>query len=100
MVRQVHIFQKLFSGRMINHKNHFWEITNFVKLGMTPYDAIQSATIIGAELLGIDKITGTLSIGKEADIIAITNNPLTNIQNIQDVVFVMNILHLLELLNL
>ena len=42
------------------------------------------------ELLGIDKITGTLSIGKEADIIAITNNPLTNIQNIQDVVFVMN----------
>ena len=66
------------------------EITNFVKLGMTPYDAIQSATIIGAELLGIDKITGTLSIGKEADIIAITNNPLTNIQNIQDVVFVMN----------
>ena len=66
------------------------EITNFVKLGMTPYDAIQSATIIGAELLGIDKITGTLSIGKEADIIAVTNNPLTDIQNIQDVVFVMN----------
>ena len=30
MVRQVHIVQKLFSGRMINHKNNFWEITNFV----------------------------------------------------------------------
>ena len=66
------------------------EITNFVKLGMTPYDAIKSATIIGAELLGMEKSTGTISQGKEADIIAVTKNPLKNIENIQDVVFVMN----------
>ena len=31
MVRQVHIVQKLLPGSMINHKNYFWEITNFVK---------------------------------------------------------------------
>ena len=31
MVRQVHIVTKLLSGSMINHKNYFWEITNFVK---------------------------------------------------------------------
>ncbi len=66
------------------------EITNFVKLGMTPYDAIKSATIVGAELLGMEKSTGTISQGKEADIIAVTKNPLKNIENIQDVVFVMN----------
>ena len=31
MVRQVHIVPKLLPGSMINHKNYFWEITNFVK---------------------------------------------------------------------
>lgn len=66
------------------------EITNFVKLGMTRYDAIKSGTIIGAELLGMEKSIGTISEGKEADIIAVTKNPLEKIENIQDVVFVMN----------
>ena len=66
------------------------EITNFVNLGMKPIDAIQSATIIGAELLGIANKTGTISIGKEADLIVVTSNPLNDIRTIQDVVFVMS----------
>ena len=39
------------------------EITNFINLGMKPIDAIRSATIVGAELLGISKKTGTVDIG-------------------------------------
>ena len=66
------------------------EITNFVNLGMKPLDAIQSATIIGAELLGIANKTGTISIGKEADLIVVTSNPFNDIRTIQDVVFVMS----------
>ena len=66
------------------------EITNFVNLGMKPIDAIQSATIIGAELLGIANKTGTISIGKEADLIVVTSNPLNDIRTIQDVVFAMS----------
>ena len=66
------------------------EITNFVDLGMKPIDAIRSATIIGAELLLIDDKTGTIEVGKEADLIVVTNNPLKNIRTIQDVVFVMS----------
>ena len=66
------------------------EITNFVDLGMKPIDAIRSATIIGAELLMIADETGTIEVGKEADLIAVTNNPLKNIRTIQDVVFVMS----------
>jgi len=66
------------------------EITNFVDLGMKPIDAIRSATIIGAELLMIADKTGTIEVGKEADLIAVTNNPLKNIRTIQDVVFVMS----------
>ena len=66
------------------------EVTHFVNLGMTPMDAIKSATIIGAELLGIDNQTGTIEVGKEADLIFVTQNPLEDIRTIQDVVFVMN----------
>ena len=57
---------------------------------LTQGDAIQSATIIGAELLGIANKTGTVSIGKEADLIVVTSNPLNDIRTIQDVVFVMS----------
>ena len=66
------------------------EITNFINLGMKPIDAIRSATIIGAELLGISKQTGTIDIGKDADIIVVTKNPLNDARTIQDVVFVMS----------
>ena len=66
------------------------EITNFVDLGMKPLDAIRSATIIGAELLMIADKTGTIEVGKEADLIVVTKNPLKNIRTIQDVVFVMS----------
>ena len=66
------------------------EVTNFVKLGMTPMDAIRSATIVGAELLGIADQTGTIKVGKEADLILVTQNPLEDIRTIQDIVFVMN----------
>ena len=66
------------------------EITNFVNLGMEPMDAIRSATIIGAELLGISDRTGTIKAGKEADLVLVTQNPLIDIRTIQDVVFVMS----------
>ena len=66
------------------------EITNFVRLGMKPMDAIQSATIVGAELLQISNKTGTVEVGKEADLIVVTKNPLEDIRTIQDVVFVMS----------
>ena len=66
------------------------EIANFVRLGMKPMDAIQSATIVGAELLQISNKTGTVEVGKEADLIVITKNPLEDIRTIQDVVFVMS----------
>ena len=66
------------------------EITNFINLGMKPIDAIRSATVVGAELLGISKKTGTVDIGKDADLIVVTKNPLNDVHTIQDVVFVMS----------
>ena len=45
-------------------------------------EAIMAATKNGAEMLKIDKITGTLEQGKYADIIVLEKNPLHNIKNI------------------
>jgi imidazolonepropionase-like amidohydrolase len=65
------------------------EIEALVSGGMTPLQALQAATINGAELLKWSDRTGTIEPGKFADIIAIDGNPLEDIKAIEKVVFVM-----------
>ena len=57
---------------------------------MTNFQALQSATKIGAELLGIENKTGTIEVGKEADLILLPTNPLNNIMALQDVLMVIS----------
>ena len=58
------------------------ELEAFVNwLGMTPHDAIVSATSAAAKLLGIDDQLGTLAAGKGADFIVLDANPLDDIRN-------------------
>ncbi|MFQ5792125.1 MAG: amidohydrolase family protein, partial [Acidobacteriota bacterium] len=64
------------------------EIVNFVELGMSPVEAIQSATTLAAELFQIESKAGTIEVGLEADLVAIEGNPLENIRFIQDVLLV------------
>jgi imidazolonepropionase-like amidohydrolase len=59
------------------------------QLGMAPLDALQTATINAADLMGWTAKTGTLEAGKWADIIAVQKNPLDDIRTLQDVKFVM-----------
>lgn len=66
------------------------EVTNFVKLGMTPLEALQSATITAAELFRIEKKTGAIEPGLEADLIVVEDNPLEVVRTLQDVLFVMS----------
>ncbi len=60
-----------------------------VKYGMTPMQAIQSATSNAADLLGKSKLLGSLQPGKYADIIAVSGNPLEDIRILENVKFVM-----------
>jgi imidazolonepropionase-like amidohydrolase len=60
-----------------------------VKYGMTPMQAIQSATSSAADLLGKSDILGSIKAGKYADIIAITADPLADVHAIEHVSFVM-----------
>jgi len=68
----------------------YLEIETYQKLAhLTPLEAIQTATIIPARAMGLDSETGTLEIGKEADIAILDENPLLNIDNIRTVSAVM-----------
>src|ERR1700694_4771982 len=60
-----------------------------VKYGMTAMQAIQSATVNAADLLGKSNLHGSLQPGKYADIIAVSGNPLEDIRLLEDVKFVM-----------
>jgi imidazolonepropionase-like amidohydrolase len=65
------------------------EFAVLVEAGMTPAEAIQAGTRVGAELLGWDDRIGTIEAGKLADVIAVTGNPLQDISRLEQVVFVM-----------
>ncbi len=60
-----------------------------VKYGMTPMQAIQSATSNAADLLGKSDLLGSLKPGKYADIIAVSGNPLEDVRLLENVKFVM-----------
>ncbi|HEX6278785.1 MAG TPA: amidohydrolase family protein [Pyrinomonadaceae bacterium] len=59
------------------------------KAGMKPIDAIRSATINAAQLIGIEKDAGTIEVGKWADIIAVKGDPLSDLSLLERVEFVM-----------
>ena len=71
------------------HGRNAEEIALMVDHGMTPKDALIAATKGGAELLGVDKITGTLEPGKFADLIAIDGDPQRDPKAVLSVSFVM-----------
>jgi imidazolonepropionase-like amidohydrolase len=65
------------------------EFAVYVKLGMTPAQAIQTATVNAADLLGWSDKVGSLEAGKWADLIAVDGDPLQDVTRLQQVRFVM-----------
>jgi imidazolonepropionase-like amidohydrolase len=57
--------------------------------GFTPEEAIRSATVIASKHVEMDADIGTITVGKYADIIAVTADPLKDITELEDVDFVM-----------
>ncbi|HET7274806.1 MAG TPA: amidohydrolase family protein [Longimicrobiaceae bacterium] len=66
-----------------------WELWMFGQGGMTPMEALQAATIAGAEYLGLDGDLGSIEEGKLADLVVMDRNPLENLRNSESVSMVM-----------
>ena len=74
---------------VFNHGENGEEFGYMVEAGMPAIEAIQSATITNAKVLGMDNELGQISQGFLADIIATDDDPTTNINTMTNVVFVM-----------
>ncbi len=71
------------------HGRNAEEFVYMVEAGMTPIQALKSATVNTAELLGVSETLGTLEVDKLADIIAVKGNPLDDITKLQRIEFIM-----------
>ncbi|MBK8139776.1 MAG: amidohydrolase family protein [Chitinophagaceae bacterium] len=71
------------------HGMNWLEFGYMIEAGMTPMDAIRSATISAADLLGEKDKLGSIEAGKLADIVAVDGDPLKDAKSFGKVVFVM-----------
>jgi imidazolonepropionase-like amidohydrolase len=60
-----------------------------VRYGMTPMQAIKSATSVAARLLGQEENLGSIAPGRFADLVAVAGDPLADITELERVTFVM-----------
>jgi imidazolonepropionase-like amidohydrolase len=71
------------------HGENAKDLAEFVQMGMTPLQALQTATLNAADLLGWSDRAGSVEVGKWADLIAVEGDPLADITTLQRVKFVM-----------
>lgn len=74
---------------VFKHGNNAKEFGYMVEVGMPVMEAIQSATLVPAQLLKVDELYGSIEIGKKADIIAVEKNPIEDVSILENVIFVM-----------
>lgn len=60
---------------------YHWELWAVASGGMSPMNALKTATILGAEALGLDQELGSIEAGKLADLVIMESNPLDDIRN-------------------
>lgn len=71
------------------HGTNARQFAFMVKYGMTPMQAIQSATSSAADLLGKSDLLGSIKPGKYADIVAVSADPLADVRALEHISFVM-----------
>jgi len=71
------------------HGDNAQEFALMVQGGMTEMEAIQSATSVAAKFLGIENTHGSIEIGKQADVVSVTKDPLRDISSLENINFVM-----------
>jgi Tol biopolymer transport system component len=68
---------------------YHWELRLIASGGMPAHDVLRTATLTGAQALGLDGDLGSIEAGKLADLIVLDRNPLEDIKNTNSIVYVM-----------
>lgn len=71
------------------HGNNARQFAKMVEWGMSPMQAIYTATLSNATLFGLEDEIGSITVGKAADMVAVNGDPMTNIRELEDIDFVM-----------
>lgn len=74
---------------VFDHGRNAGEFALLVKFGLTPREAVASATTIAAKALGMASEIGKIAVGFSADIIAVDGDPLTDVKTLEKVKWVM-----------
>ena len=74
---------------VFEHGSNGGEFALLVKAGMTPTEALASATTVAAKTLGMENEIGRIAVGYSADMVAVEENPLTNIRTLEKADWVM-----------
>ena len=67
------------SGNLARAGENAWELELMVEIGMSPMEAIVASTGNAAQAIGLGEVTGTLEVGKKADLILVVGDPLEDI---------------------
>jgi hypothetical protein len=59
------------------------ELEIYLDAGFTPAEALQAATIAPARLIGVEKTTGSITVGKAADLVLVDGDPSTHIGDLR-----------------
>jgi imidazolonepropionase-like amidohydrolase len=73
------------AGARVCHGENARELEELVKAGMTPMEAIRSATSVGADLLDMADLVGTIEPGKLADLLIVDGDPLKDVAILRDI---------------
>lgn len=71
------VFQAADSGTSLGTHYYWYQATTAVRYGMSPEDALRTLTLDAAKLLGIDDAVGSIEVGKDADLVILTGEPLS-----------------------
>ena len=74
---------------VFEHGRNGSEFALLVNAGMTPTEALASATSVAAKTLGLENEIGRIAVGFSADLVAVNENPLTNIRTLEKAEWVM-----------
>jgi len=67
------------------HPDIATELEIFVRIGLSPYEALRTATVEAARLLGLEGEIGTIEPGKRADLVVLGDNPLSDVSAVRRV---------------